>query len=122
MRRHPVGLIALSLACLVAGACAEAATLYVTEFAEPSPVTFQAASAPPLRSTTVTIAASSAQSLAFTGTTKIVRLHCDVACQVEVGGTNPTAVATSARLAAGQTEYYKVKPGAKVAVITATAP
>lgn len=102
---------------LLAGAApALADTLYVTEYAENPPVTFQAAPTPALRSATVAISASSAQSLAFTSATRLVRLHCDVACLVEVGSANPTAVATSARLAAGQTEYFRVMPGSKVAV------
>lgn len=101
---------------------AQAATLYITEYAEIPPVTFQAAPAPALRSTTVAIAGVSAQSLAFLTKTRLIRLHCDVACQVEVGGTNPTATAVSARMVAGQTEYFYVRPGAKVAVITGAAP
>lgn len=120
--RHPLGLIVLSLVCLAACNYAKADTLYVTEYTGASPVTYQAALAPALASTTVAISASSAQSAAFNSRTKLVRLHCDVVCNVNIGGTNPTATATSARLVAGQTEYFAVRPGDKVAVIAGTSP
>lgn len=119
MRRHSIGLILLALVYVFAGR-ASADTLYISEYPELPPVTFQAAPAP-IRSTTVAIAASSAQSLPFLTNTRLVRLHCDVACLVEVGGTNPTATPTSARMLAGQTEYFYVKAGARVAVIVAPA-
>lgn len=65
----------------------------------------------------VSIGAGSVQSTAFGNTTRFVRLHCDVAARVTFGD-NPTAAAgTSMRMAAGQTEYFGVRPGQKVAVI-----
>ena len=121
MRRHPVGLILVALACLV-GAHVRADTLYVTEYQTASPVIWQAAVTPPVRSSVVAIAASSAQSPAFLSNTRIVRLHCDVACFLEVGGMNPTATTSSARLVAGQTEYFYVTAGDKVAVLIDSTP
>lgn len=112
----------LALAGLIFLGPAKADTLYLTEYEGAAPVTYQAALTPPLASSTVAISASSAQSAAFQGRTKLVRVQCDVVCNVQVGGTNPTATASSARLVAGQTEYFAVRPGHKVAVIAGTAP
>ena len=69
--------------------------------------------------TPVVIGGGSLQSAAFNAETKFVRLHTDVICSVAFG-TNPTATANSARLAANQTEFFGVNPGDKVAVITNT--
>jgi hypothetical protein len=72
----------------------------------------------------VAIAAGSAQSNAFAATTRAIRVETDSICCVEVGGTNPVAIAVGAtgtsRMVAGQTEYYYVKPGEKIAVILST--
>lgn len=64
---------------------------------------------------------SSVQSDAFNSATGLIRIQCftsDVTdvCNVEIGGTNPTATGLSMRLTSGQTEYFVVKPGAKLAV------
>jgi hypothetical protein len=103
---------------------ASAATLFVTEFAGPPSVSvyYQAANAPALVEQTVAIGGASVQSAVFGSSTKLVRVHADVACSVVVGGTNPTATATSMRLAAGQTEYFVVIPGQRLAVIVAAVP
>jgi len=52
----------------------------------------------------VAIGAGSVQSSAFNAKTRFVRLHADAICSIEFG-TNPTAAATTARMAAGQTEF-----------------
>jgi hypothetical protein len=95
------------------------ATLYVTEFPPNMPSALQVASMPPIAEQTVAIGVGSAASNAFNGATGLVRLHADVVCSVAFGA-SPTAAATNARLAAGQTEYFAVRPGMKVAVITNT--
>ena len=64
----------------------------------------------------VSIGASSAQSAAFTDTTRFVRIHAESACRIEVGS-NPTASSASMRIGAGGTEYLGVLPGLKIAVI-----
>lgn len=65
----------------------------------------------------VVIGAGSLKSAAFEAQTRIVRLHTDATCRV-LFGSDPTAVATtSIRMAAGQTEFFGVIPGQKVAVI-----
>lgn len=68
---------------------------------------------------TVVIGGASAQSSAFNTTTHFVRIHTDSICSVSFGS-NPTATTTTKRLAANQTEYFAVRPGHKIAVITNT--
>jgi hypothetical protein len=69
--------------------------------------------------TPVAISGVSAQSAALAADTRFVRLHADVACRIEVGP-NPIATANSIRMAAGQTEYFGVYGGHKIAVISTT--
>lgn len=69
--------------------------------------------------TPVVIGAGSLQSAAFNGATRLVRVHTDAICSIAIGA-NPTATANTMRLAAGQTEYFGVKPGHRIAVITNT--
>jgi hypothetical protein len=51
-----------------------------------------------------------------------VRVHTDSLCAVRIGGLHPVAVAKpgTARMTAGQTEFYAVKPGDAVGVIVTT--
>jgi hypothetical protein len=102
------------------------AILYITEYAEmqigPAGRVGQMPMDPPLAEQVVVIGATSLQSAAFNSKTRFVRLHCDAVAEV-LFGANPTAlVNTSARMAAGQTEYRGVPPGQafKVAVIAPT--
>ena len=98
------------------------AFLYIWEFSDVLALSdkLMAASAPGiLQQTPVAIAAGSAQSAAFSGATKFIRVHTDVICSINIGF-NPTATAQNARLAANQTEYFGVWPGQQVAVITNT--
>jgi GMP synthase-like glutamine amidotransferase len=74
---------------------------------------------PALSTQQVSITAGSVQSAAFPSGTKMVRVHTDGAVRVAFGA-NPTAAATTMRLAAGQTEYFGVMEGHKVAVIQTT--
>lgn len=76
-------------------------------------------SEPALASQTVAIGGGSVQSAAFNTNTRFVRLHTDAICSVEFGA-NPTATSSKARMAANQTEFFGVKGGHKVAVITNT--
>lgn len=59
------------------------------------------------------------QSAAFGDATYFVRLHSDATCRV-LFGANPTADGTSMRLAAGASEYFGVKPGDKLSVVSST--
>lgn len=73
---------------------------------------------PPVAEQTRSISGTSAQSSAFGGRTRFVRLYTDTACFVKVG-LNPTAItASSLPLAAGASEYFSVQPGDKIAAIT----
>lgn len=99
------------------------ATLYITELANTgisnnSP-NLQMAAQPPIAEQTVTIGAASVQSSALNSATKFVRLFTDTACGIAFGS-NPTAGANSARMAANTTEYFAVPQGQsyKIAVIT----
>lgn len=93
------------------------AVVFIEEFAEGS--ASAPAQQPALAVQTIAIGAGSVQSAAFNSATRVVRLHTDAICSYRFGP-NPTAIATTARLAAGQTEYFGVKPGDKVAIITNT--
>lgn len=90
--------------------------LYVTEFIDTdagSPVAVSHTDQTP-----VTYGAST-QSAAFGSNTKLIRVHTDSICSIAFGA-NPTATTNNMRLAAGQTEYFAVQPGQKVAAITNT--
>jgi len=105
--------------CLMALPCF-AATVYVDEFQYNPTVTYQAAITPEVTHQTVAITGSSVQSNAFNSATRLIRVHADAICSIQIGSTNPTATTTSARFVAGQTEYFLVNPGDKLAVITNT--
>lgn len=98
------------------------ATLYVTEFQYIASMGgyVQAAQAPPVATNNVAIGGASVQSAAFNANTKLIRVHADSTCSIEIGGTNPTATTSSMRMAAGTTEYFGVVSGAKLAVIANT--
>lgn len=96
------------------------ATLYISEHAEL--VVFQggggqALSEPPIVEQVVAIAGASAQSSAFNAKCRFVRVHADAVCSI-LFGENPTALSTRKRMAANQTEVFRVAPGDKIAVIS----
>jgi hypothetical protein len=102
------------------------ATLYVEEFSAigeasnltgPALSTAQAGKFPSLTGQTVSIGGGSVQSSAFNAATTLIRVHTDVICSVLIGS-NPTALTTRNRMAANQTEYFGVRPGDKIAVIS----
>lgn len=62
---------------------------------------------PPIAEQTVVIGAGSLQSSPFNVKTALVRLHTDAICS-KVIGSNPTATAANARMAAGTTEYVSI--------------
>jgi hypothetical protein len=67
----------------------------------------------------VAIGAGSVQSAAFASGTTLIRVHTDAICRIAFGDA-PVAGPTTPRMAAGSTEYFGVKPGHKIAIITAT--
>lgn len=99
------------------------AVVYISEYAEaPNIKTGQmlaAGSEPSLAEQTVAIGAGSVQSAAFNAKTRFIRLHTDAVCSYKFGS-NPTATATTPRMAANSTEYFGVVPGDKVAIIQNT--
>ena len=99
------------------------ATLYIREYqtiAAPGPDFngMQAGMEPGTDQTPLVFTGGVQQSVAFAGSTRVVRLHTDSICSV-LFGTNPTATTANARMAANQTEFFGVQPGAnlKVSVI-----
>lgn len=98
------------------------AKVYITEYIRMPADTrglVPAGDEPGVTTQTVAIGGASVQSSAFNAATKFIRLHTDAICSVEFGS-NPTATANSARLAANTTEFFGVRAGHKVAVITNT--
>ena len=60
-----------------------------------------------------------AKSAAFQADTHVIRVHAAAICSVKVGPAATVAATTStARMAAGQTEFFHVEPGWKLSVIT----
>ncbi len=97
------------------------ATLYISEYSRQLVdyigLSVPAPQEPSIAEQAVAVGVGSVASSAFNAKTKFVRLHTDVICSVAFGAA-PTAVATAKRMAAGQTEFFGVRPGDKVAVIT----
>ncbi len=62
---------------------------------------------------------TSTQSVAFNAATRFIRVHTDAICSIAYGS-NPTATTGNMRLAAGQTEYFAVKGGDMLAVVSNT--
>lgn len=99
------------------------AKVYITEYAQAKvldgrilPVGVE----PPLTVQTVAIGGTSAQSAALNAKTKFVEVHTDAIMSYKVG-TNPTATANDARMAANTTKFIGVgEPNLKIAVITNT--
>lgn len=103
------------------------ASLYVTEFANLGTTTVggrvvQAPAAPGLAEQKLAVGVGSVASAAFNAKTNFVMLHTDAICSLafSVDGTDPTAAATAHRMGAGETRFYVVTPGGKVAVIQNT--
>ena len=93
------------------------AKMYVTEFSDVDEGSPHAGSKV-VDQTPVTFTTST-QSAAFGGQTTLVRIHVDGIASI-LFGANPTATTSNMRLAAGQTEYFAVSPGQKVAAVTNT--
>ena len=78
----------------------------------------QIPSVPPLAGQVVTFTTST-QSAAFNASTTFIRIKAVDACHLEFG-VNPTATTSSViKMDAGETEYFGVTPGQKVAAINA---
>lgn len=92
------------------------AKVYIQEYAD---IRGNAGYEPKTASQVITSAATSSQTSAFNVNANWIRVHTDGIVSIEIGS-NPTATTDSMRLAAGQTEYFCIVPGHKLAVITNT--
>jgi hypothetical protein len=92
------------------------AVCYISEYPGGSPHGSQAPPEPAITEQTVPIGATSAQSQAFSGGTKMIRVNVDAACSIAIGP-DPTAVATAKRLSQNQTEFFVVQPGDRLAAV-----
>lgn len=68
----------------------------------------------------IAVSGTSAPSSAFDANTNVIRVQADSICAIIIGPGTPVALATSTRMVAGQTEYFGVVPGHKIAAITTT--
>lgn len=98
-------------------------SVYVTEYAElgigKNGQVVQAGVEPALTTQKLTSSGTSLASSAFNAKTRFVRVHTDAIISI-LFGSSPTATTSTARMGAGQTEYFAVNPGDKIAVITNT--
>ncbi|MEN9923921.1 MAG: hypothetical protein RL268_47 [Pseudomonadota bacterium] len=95
------------------------AKLYITEFSalpiDLNLATPQLAKLPGLVDQVVTYSTST-QSAAFAEKTRFIRVHTDSDCHIQAGS-DPVASGGHVKLIAGQTEYFGVTPGDKLAVV-----
>jgi len=102
------------------------AFIYITEHREPrlyNGSLFPVVRLPPLATQKIVNTGGSTASSAFNADTKIIAVHTDSICSIEVSatpGATPTATTSSRRLAANTTEYFEVRGGDKLAVILNT--
>jgi len=71
---------------------------------------------PPLAEQVVAIGLTSVQSAAFSSSTTLIMVHADADCHLAFGD-DPTADATLHQMGSGETRFYGVVPGSKIAVI-----
>lgn len=97
--------------------------MYITEFADTGYNSNGSSlgSEPMVADQAVTFTGTPGASAAFSGVTKLVRIHVDGIASIKFG-TAPTAATTNRRMAAGQTEYFLIPAGQayKVSAITNT--
>lgn len=114
---------AAALAIGLGAGAAQAATLYISEFATPvsqvGTTVGQVYPQPAITDQAVSISGSSTQSAAFGATTHAVQVECDTDCSV-VFGSNPTATTTNYLMGDGIPYQFAVIPGQKIAVIANT--
>lgn len=108
----------LALALLLFPAQAFASTCNVTEFLLYAPGGVQIADLDSLVTdqTPITTSATTAQSAAFSGDTKMIQVSCDTQAAMAYGS-NPTATTSNMTIPVGSMIYWKVTGGKKVAFI-----
>lgn len=79
----------------------------------------QAIELPSLTGYQVANAGASTQGPVFNAKTRVIEVHTDSICSILIGP-NPTAVTTQGRMAAGETRYYRVQPGDRIAAVLNT--
>lgn len=93
---------------------------YIEEFASVGLYgSLPAGTEPSITSQVVTASGASVQSVAFGSATKFVRVNVDGVGSYQFGA-DPAATVDSPRMSAGQTEYFAVVAGQKVAFIANT--
>lgn len=113
MKRFLAASLFLALSCLGA----MASTCNVTEFPLTADAGVQVARTPALvDQATITVTGTSAQSAAFGGDTKLIRIWCDTQSAM-LTGANPTATVAHMPVSALVPEYFQVIPGQKAAFI-----
>lgn len=104
------------------------AVVYITEFEKLAREDFggptgvvQTPLEPALANQTVAITASSVQSAQLNPQTRVIRIHTDAICHIDVGK-DPNASTTKRRLPANAIEFIGIPPNTafKIAVITGT--
>lgn len=94
--------------------------VYITEYAALARDRFNfhiaAGKEPAIAEQVRTVSGASAQSAAFNEQTAFVMVHTSEAAHLAFG-TNPTATTNAHRLGAGETRFYGVYPGHKLAAI-----
>lgn len=95
------------------------AKLYLTEYGNLPGSGAQVGQEPAIVEQATLAIGSETKSSAFSDNTRIIRVHVDAICSIAFG-TSPTATTSSKRMAADQTEYFCVRPGDKLSVISNT--
>lgn len=98
-----------------------AGKIFITEYAQVGVGGYGAPlpQEPALAEQVLNTTATSAQSAAFNVKTRAVRVHAATIVSIKFGD-NPTAVVGEKRFAAGETQYFAVVPGQKLAGIDNT--
>lgn len=94
------------------------ASLYLTEFSGAGAERTQVAKTPRVNMQKLTIG-SEVKSTAFKPETSLIRVHVDAICSIAIGD-SPTASTSDSRMSADTTEYFAVRPGDKLSVISNT--
>lgn len=100
------------------------ASLYVSEYKNlaqgANGYIVQAGQEPALAVQKLAIGAGSVASASFNAEASFVMVHTDAICHVAFGSakdSDPTATSSYTRMAAGETRFFGVVPGARLAVI-----
>lgn len=99
------------------------AVLYITEYAAQAADAANRNAPMPMEPvvTTQTVAIGvEAKSAAFNALTHMIRVHTDAVCSILINDSTPVATTSHPRMAADTTEYFGVKAGMQLSVISNT--